>query len=187
MKSGQGKRLILVTGPPGIGKTTVLLKVEEKLRNRGYKVGGMISQEIRDGCSRVGFEITDLALGRKGWLAHIRQAEGPKIGRYRVNIEDLDSIGTTAILGAINNADIVVIDEIGPMELCSESFINAVKKAAEATKPPVATVHYRAHDPLIKQIMSRGDTEVFETTLRNRATLPDIVASKVTDLSRSPP
>lgn len=171
-----------MTGPPRTGKTTVLLKVAEKLHTQGYKVGGVISQELREADSRVGFEIIDLASARKGWLAHIRQAVGPRIGKYRVNIEDLNSIGTTAILGALDDADVVLIDEIGPMELCSESFIEAVKKAAESTKPTVATIHYRAGHQLLRQIKSREDTEVFETTFENRATLPDVIVHAVTSL-----
>jgi nucleoside-triphosphatase len=182
MKDGHNKRLILVTGPPRTGKTTVLLKVASKLRIQGYRIGGMISEERREENSRVGFEIVDLASGRKGWLANIRQAAGPRLGKYRVNLEDLDSIGTAAILRALNDADVVLVDEIGPMELCSESFIEAVRRAAESTKPILATIHYRAQHQLIKHIKSRQDARVVEITLENRATLPDIVVNDFMNL-----
>ena len=182
MKEGHGKRLILVTGPPRIGKTTVLLKVESKLRIQGYRIGGMISEERREENSRVGFEIVDLASGRKGCLADVRQAIGPRLGKYRVNLEDLNSIGTAAILRALNDADVVLVDEIGPMELCSECFIEAVRRAAESAKPVLATIHYRAQHQFIKHIKSRQDARVFQITLENRATLPDIVVNNVTSL-----
>jgi nucleoside-triphosphatase len=179
MKDGGNRRLVLITGPPRTGKTTVLLATVEKLRAKGYKVGGMISQEIREKGIRVGFEILDYASGRRGWLAHTRQPEGPRIGRYRVNIDSLNSIGVTAILKAIEDTDIVLIDEIGPMELCSRPFIEAVKKAVNSPKPTLATVHYRAQSPLIKQTKARKDAELIEVTPENRSKLPDLITDKI--------
>ncbi|NWF97298.1 MAG: DUF2478 domain-containing protein [Candidatus Thorarchaeota archaeon] len=109
------KRILLLTGNPGVGKTTVLLRVVEALKAKGYSVGGMISREVRSGGTRVGFEILDLASGRRGWLAHVNQPSGPQVGKYRVNLEDLNSIGAEAIANAVASSDVVAIDEIGPM------------------------------------------------------------------------
>jgi Predicted nucleotide kinase len=113
------KRLIFVTGPPGIGKTSVLLRSVNGLKNRGYEIGGMISRDVREGGVRVGFEIMDFSTGQRGWLAHVNQPTGPKISKYRVNLTDLEAIGVSSILDAIRNADIIIVDEIGPMELFS--------------------------------------------------------------------
>jgi nucleoside-triphosphatase len=179
MKDGDNRRLVLITGPPRTGKTTVLLKTAEKLRAQGYKVGGMISQEVREKGIRVGFEILDYASGRRGWLARTRQLAGPRIGRYRVNIDSLNSIGVTAILKAIENTDMVLIDEIGPMELCSKAFIEAVKKAANSPKPTLATIHYRAQSPFIKQIKARKDVDLIEVTHENRSKLTDLITDKI--------
>ncbi|MGB9135450.1 MAG: NTPase [Candidatus Bathyarchaeia archaeon] len=184
MKNGESKRLILITGPPRTGKTTVLLKTAEKLRAQGYTVGGMTSQELREKDIRVGFEIRDYTSGRTGWLAHIRQPMGPRIGKYRVNVDGLNSIGVTAMLKALEDADIVLIDEIGPMELCSEAFIEAVKEAANSPKPVLATIHYHAQNQLIKQIKSRKDADMIEVTLENRSKLPDLVTNKAIDLNK---
>lgn len=114
------KRLLLVTGSPGVGKTTVLLRVIEALKSKGYGVGGILSREVRSDGSRIGFEVQDLNSGRKGWLASINQQQGPQVGRYRVNLEDLNGVGVKAIGEANQSSDVVVVDEIGPMELFSE-------------------------------------------------------------------
>ena len=135
MQQDKAKRLIFLTGPPKTGKTTALLKAAEQLKARGCKLGGMTSQEIRERGVRTGFEIRDYASGRSGWLAHTRQPVGPKIGKYRVNLNDLNTVGVTAILDGLKNADVVLIDEIGPMELCSEAFIEAVEKAVGSERP----------------------------------------------------
>ena len=90
--------IILLTGPPGIGKTTAIMKAVEALKARkGLKIGGMITREVREGGKRVGFQIIDLVSNRTGWLAHINQPEGPKISKYRVNLRDLEEIGVKAL------------------------------------------------------------------------------------------
>ncbi|MGB9756831.1 MAG: nucleoside-triphosphatase, partial [Candidatus Bathyarchaeales archaeon] len=128
------KRVLLLTGSPGIGKTTVLLKVVEALKGKGYSVGGMISREVRSCGARVGFEILDLCSNRRGWLAHVNQKVGPQVGKYRVNLNDLDGVGAEAILKAVRECDVIAVDEIGPMELFSERFRVAVGKAFESGK-----------------------------------------------------
>lgn len=180
------KRLIFVTGSPRTGKTTVLLRTAEKLGSRGYKLGGMISQEIRERANRVGFEIRDYALGRKGWLAHIHQPVGPRIGKYRVNLNDLNSIGTTAILEALKDADIVLIDEIGPMELLSELFKDAVQRVINSFKPVLGTIHYCTQNHLVKQIKSRKDAEIIEVTQETRDQLPNLIFDKIINFVDAP-
>lgn len=169
------KKIWFITGRPGIGKTTVLLRVVEGLRAEGFKVGGMISREVRKLGARVGFEVLDIASGRRGWLAHIRQPVGPKIGKYRVNLKDLNSVGVKAILDALENADVIAIDEIGPMELYSEEFIEAVRKALESDKPLVGTVHFRVRHPLIDHLKGRKDSEILEVNIQNRARLHKLI------------
>ncbi len=173
------KPLIFVTGRPGIGKTSVLLRATNDLKSRGYEVGGMISREVREGGVRVGFEIVDFCTGKLGWLAHINQSTGPKIGKYRVNMSDLNSVGTSSILSAIANDDIIVIDEIGPMELFSQTFREAVVQAVESKKPLLGTIHHRLRDPVVDTIRTREDAEILKVTHDNRETLHKNIVEKV--------
>lgn len=176
------KRVILLTGNPGVGKTTVLTKAVNILRGNGLCVGGMISREIRENGARVGFEILDLTSGRRGWLAHINQQGGPQVGRYRVNLYDLDSIGVAAIAEATEKCDTVAIDEIGPMELFSEKFKKAVQKALESQKPVVATIHWKATHKVISAATNREDAEILTVTLENRDKLPEVIAQKMLNI-----
>jgi nucleoside-triphosphatase len=169
------KRLLFVTGRPGIGKTTVMLKVAEGLKAKGYRVGGMISKEVRLEGKRVGFEITNLGTGVKGWLAHAEQRAGPQLGKYRVNLSDLDSIGAQAVLEASRNADVVVIDEIGPMELFSNAFRKAVNEALNSSKLVLAVIHHSVRDPLVESIKKRNDLFMATVDLANRNDLHNIL------------
>jgi nucleoside-triphosphatase len=175
------KRIILLTGPPGIGKTSVLRRTVKALKNSGYKVGGLVCREVREGGVRVGFEIMDLSTGQRGWLAHVNQPAGPKIGKYHVNLTDLDVIGAGSILDAIQTADILAVDEIGPMELLSTALSNAILKAVESSKPLLGTIHYRLNNSLIDSIKMREDTEILRVTYENRENLHNLVANKINE------
>ena len=169
------KRLLLVTGRPGIGKTTVLLDVAEELKAKDYHIGGMISKEVRQEGTRVGFELTDLRAGVRGWLAHVEQRAGPQVGKYKVNIGDLDSIGANAVLDASKNADVVVIDEIGPMELFSQAFRRAVNEALDSNKLVLAVIHHSVRDPIIEAIKKRDDVFMVTVDLANRNDVHNIL------------
>lgn len=167
-----------MTGNPGVGKTTVLLKVVEALRAKGYSVGGMISREVRSCGARVGFEILDLSGERRGWLAHVNQKTGPQVGKYRVNLEDLNSVGVEAVLKAVKECEVVAIDEVGPMELFSEKFREAVKRAVESGKFVVGVVHWKARDKLIENLKECEDAEVIAVTYENRDRLHQTIIEK---------
>ena len=175
------KRLLLLTGSPGVGKTTVLLRVVECLKAKGYSVGGVVSREVRSDRTRVGFEISDLGSSRRGWLAHVNQKIGPSVGKYRVNLEDLDNIGAKSIVAAAENFDVVVIDEIGPMELFSEKFRGAVRRAVESGKLVVGVVHWKARDRLIEEVKKREDTEIIEVTYESRNKLHETIVKKAVE------
>ena len=95
------KRVLLLTGAPGVGKTTVLIKTVDALA-KDMAVGGMISREAREGGVRVGFEIIALTNGKKGWLAHINQKTGPQVGKYHVNLRPRKHRSASHHTGAAN-------------------------------------------------------------------------------------
>lgn len=179
------KRLLLLTGSPGVGKTTLLLRVVEALRTRGYSVGGMVSREVRSCGARVGFELLDLSSLKRGWLAHVNQKTGPNIGRYHVNLDDLEGLGAQAIVNAVDKCDIVAVDEVGPMELFSEKFKEAVAKAGESKKLVVSVVHLKSRSVLIEEMKGREDAETYTVTCQNRGSLHEAVFRKAVEYLES--
>ncbi|MBN1784803.1 MAG: NTPase [Candidatus Bathyarchaeota archaeon] len=175
------KPILLITGPSGIGKTSILRRTVTELKNRQYDVGGMICREVREAGVRVGFEIIDLSTGSRGWLAHVNQPTGPKIGKYRVNITDLEVIGVGAVLNAVQNADIVAVDEIGPMELSSTAFNDTLVKAVESSKPMLGTIHYGLSNSLVNSIKTREEAELLKVTYENREDLHIMIANRINE------
>ncbi len=118
---------LLLTGPPGSGKTTLLQQVIARL---GSRAGGFYTTELREHGSRAGFEIVTLA-GERDLLAHVRCASPYQVGRYGVNLDALERVGVSALRRAISAGQLVVVDEIGKMELGSAAFRHAVLEALE--------------------------------------------------------
>ncbi len=148
----------------------------DRLVSSGFKVGGIITYEVRRAGVRVGFKVMDISSGDEGWLAHVDQPVGPRIGKYRVNLKDLNRVAVKAILKSILDADLIVIDEIGPMELCSESFRDAVLKAFNSGKPVLGTVHRRLKRSFLADVDKK---EIVTVTFRNRDVLPEEISEKI--------
>lgn len=153
----------MISGMPGVGKTTLLKAILSRL---SLSAGGFISEEIREGGERVGFSLKTLD-GRTGILAHKNIHTAHRFGKYYINLNDLEKIAVQSIEDAISHKELIVIDEIGRMELFSSSFRQAVIKALDSPKPLLATLH-RGDDPFLKSIRQREDTIVFWLTPNNR-------------------
>ncbi|MDI6811203.1 MAG: NTPase [archaeon] len=171
------KLRIGITGKPKIGKSTVIKEVIMRLNAEGIAVGGMLTSEIQEGGRRIGFSIEDINSGVKGILAHVHQ-RGPKVGKYGVNSADLDSIGAHSITNVLTRPEphIIIVDEIGPMELKSKKFIEAVENAMKSDKHLIVSVHQRSDHELVRQIKSTF--EIVEVTEKNRNELATIIMKK---------
>ncbi len=163
---------IAITGSPGVGKSTVLRNVLKQLT---CTYGGMVSADIRVKGERVGFEIKDLATGKQGILAH-KKGAGPRVGSYHVNISDLNSIGAAAIKNAMST-ELIVIDEIAPMEFKSPEFIRAVEAALGSDKSMLVVLHQSSAHPIAERI--RREFVVYTVTLENRERVVSEIAEKI--------
>ncbi|MBC7114790.1 MAG: NTPase [Archaeoglobi archaeon] len=161
---------ILITGKPGCGKTTLISRIVEELRARGFRAGGICCPEIRERGRRVGFMIVDLMSGESRILSHISE-KGPKVGKYGVNVRNVDEMSRRAIERALNEADLIVIDEIAPMEVLSDVFRRYVLKALSSEKPLLAAVHEKSSRGFIGEIKGREDVLLFTLTADNRERL----------------
>jgi nucleoside-triphosphatase len=139
------------------------------LRDEGIPVGGFTTEEIREGRRRVGFAV-ETASGERGILAHVDLPGPPRVSKYGVDLEGFEALA----LPALSNPDprgVVVVDELGKMELASEAFRKAVTDLFEADVAVVATVHL-FRDPFTDRLKRRPDVEVIRLTRADREDLP---------------
>jgi nucleoside-triphosphatase len=158
---------VLLTGPPGIGKTTIIQKVANEL---GDRAGGFYTTEIRTEGQRSGFDIVTLD-GKTAPLAVAGEGGGPRVGRYSVNPVGIDQVAVPSILYALSEGKVVVVDEIAKMELNSVAFRNAVHRALSAPTPLVATIMERPND-FCDEIKRRPDVILLIASLENRDEMP---------------
>ncbi len=156
------KKNILITGPPKSGKTRMLMSIMEKLRERNLILSGIICPEVlRDGI-RWGFKIIDIRAGEEAILASVDEVQGPMVSKYRVNINNLERIGVGALKRAISDdSHVVIIDEIGKMELMSKKFIRSVIDLLDSKKPVIGIIAFKSFSQVIKQIKRREDVRLY--------------------------
>jgi nucleoside-triphosphatase len=162
-------RTLLLTGHPGVGKTTVIQQVAAVL---GPRAGGFYTEEISGPGGRKGFRLVTLD-GREAVMAHVDIRTRHRVGRYGVDVATLDSVGVAAIRKAIDSRDAtaVVIDEIGKMEMFSGEFRGAVLKAMSSSKIVVATVMQKNHD-WVSALKAMPQVTVWEITEATRDAMP---------------
>ena len=165
---------ILLTGVPGVGKTTVIRKVARLI---GPDAAGFYTEETREGGRRTGFDIMTLD-GRRATLARSGKKSRHRVGRYGVDLQALDSVAVSAVEEAVGGGKTIIIDEIGKMELFSQKFRDAVIRAFDSPSPVVAVIMLKPNE-FADSIRRRADVMTFEVTTSNRASLPSRIAAEL--------
>lgn len=167
---------ILLEGRPGSGKTTVVARLADLLRDRGVAVTGFVTHELRERGRRVGFELETFD-GRRATLAHTSFSGPPRVGKYGVDIEALEAVALPALEQPARSG-VVVIDELGKMELASERFRDAVSRIFETQVDVLATIHVFRH-PFTEALKERPDIERVQVTPASRNDLPLQLAERL--------
>jgi nucleoside-triphosphatase len=164
--------VLLLTGVPGVGKTTVMRKLERLLGGRPIR--GFVTDEIRSGRGeRLGFQLETLD-GRTARLAGVGVRSKHSVGRYGVDVEALDSVAVPSL--ALDERSVYLIDEIGRMECLSRAFVAAVTRLFDSSCNVIATVAQRGTG-FIAEVKRHPRAELWEVTRANRDTLPGRIVS----------
>ncbi|MGD1055065.1 MAG: NTPase [Nitrososphaerales archaeon] len=175
----------LLTGPPGVGKSTIISRVILRLKSSGVIVGGCSTTEKKAKGARVGFEVLNLTDGTRGELASVSTSLGPRVGRYRVNLTDLSTVGAVGLANAAASSEVIVIDEVGPMELVSPEFRRGVRACLNSGKPILAVVHERLEDDLLAEMREKAK-ETIAVTVENRDHVVDGLARSILEAAEGP-
>ena len=163
-----------ITGMPGAGKTFALQRVIDKLKAEGVVVGGMVTEAVMDDAGRhkVGFKVTNLFTGESVVFGEIGFESKVMVGKIGIDIARFETVAPKAIKDAWEQCDIVIIDEVGKIEVESPAFVDAVKEALDEEKPMILTLHKKSRNPMLQDIRRRDDVRILEVTPTNRNILP---------------
>ncbi len=173
------KPIIVITGRPGSGKSTLFRNIIAALRDNGYTVAGIHSPEVRGTYGRIGFKFVDLLTGEEVWLARKGYSSHIRIGRYGVVVDEAIRLWKRVVT-EIEKADVVGIDEIGPMELKLPRFKDDITRILMGDKPAVLVVHYRLNDPAILKLLK--DAIWYRVSPENRVELNRRVPRETVEL-----
>nr|AFK47755.1 unknown [Medicago truncatula] len=186
---GTGK-CFLVTGPPGVGKSTLIMRVFESLKasNPTLKVQGFYTREVRVAGERVGFDVVTLD-GRTCPLAssNFSSQEShrwPNVGKYKVDVASFESLALLE-LQVREDTDLFIIDEVGKMELYSSSFFPAVLKVLESNIPILASIpvpKFGRDIPAVARLKNHAGATLFTLSVSNRDAVREQMRSLLEDL-----
>lgn len=166
------KKYVLLTGPPGVGKTTIAKKIAEALR--AFHPVGFYTAEIRDKGVRKGFELVALD-GRRRILSHVDFSGPHRVGKYGVDIDAFERFLETIDLSNPMHS-LIILDEIGKMECLSAKFRALVDRLFASDRTIIATVALTGGG-LIDDIKHRPEVSLYEVTMHNRnAIAGDLIA-----------
>jgi nucleoside-triphosphatase len=167
---------ILLEGRPGSGKTTVASRLADLLVERGIEVRGFVTHEVRERGRRVGFEIKTVD-GDRATLAHVKLPGPPRVGKYGVDLQTFERLALPA-LAEPPRQGVVVIDELGKMELASDPFRGSVTGLLDTPIDVVATIHVFRH-PFTDLLKSRPGVELVRITHATRDELAEQLADRL--------
>ena len=156
------KRVYLLTGRPGTGKTSIIKQAVADMKG---KAGGFYTQEIRSQGIREGFRLVTLE-GQEATLAHVNIHSPYRVSKYGVDINGLDRVGVPALYQAVQQCDLVVVDEIGKMELFSANFREAVSQIIDSGKRVLGTIMLNPN-PWADRIKQNPQVHLLEVTRTN--------------------
>jgi nucleoside-triphosphatase len=165
---------LFLTGNPGVGKTTLIRAITERLED--VTCAGFYTEEKRHRGKRTGFKVVTLD-GREETLASLGGRK-PTVSKYSIHVEEFEKLVLPELDTAISPADLYVIDEIGKMELLSRHFRRRIIELLAQPTNLLATIAKRGRG-FIEQIKDRTDVELIEVTRNNRDELPEKLARKI--------
>lgn len=168
---------ILLTGVPGIGKTTVIMKVVHLVQD--LRLAGFYTEEIREKTIRKGFHLVTLQ-GRRSIMAHVKINSVNRVGKYGVDVNTIDSVMDEA-LPLNGSADMYIVDEIGRMECFSETFRQRISVLLESEKPVIATIAVKGNG-FVAEVKKRHGITLWEITRKNRNAMPAKISAWIRDM-----
>ena len=160
---------ILITGPPRCGKSTLIVKLIEYFSDYNYTIHGFLTPEVQKDGNRIGFDIENINTRERGKLARIGNYNTRyKLGRYYIFIEEFENFISKLEDVVFQDRDLIIIDEIGKMELFSRKFQNLINELFHSDIKIIATIGQKIQHPLKDSLLKIPDIVVFSLSRQNQ-------------------
>ena len=161
-----------ITGPVGSIKAEALRKIIDMLQKDGLEVQGLLVTEIVNNSKLAGYSIFDIYTKKKAVFADTVITSRVKIDKLGVDTRILEEILIPSLQKARENADLIVIDEIGKLENATKNVQKEIEETLKSPKPLIVTLHKKSRNPVLQEIRSLEGIRVFDITPINRNILP---------------
>ena len=169
---------VAISGQPGTGKTKTVLRIAKMIEDK-FKIGGFTTNPIREDGEIAGFNLKDFTTGEEELSASVLWDVKPKIPGMNpesrplgIRLDAVNRIATASVEKAIEESDLILVDEVGKLVSESKEFSAVLKEALKCGKPMLITMHKRSRNPLLQSIRKRDDLRTLEVTPINSAILP---------------
>ena len=169
---------VAISGQPGTGKTKTVLRIAKMIEDK-FKIGGFTTNPIREDGEITGFNLKDFTTGEEELSASVLWDVKPKIPGMNpesrplgIRLDAVNRIATASVEKAIEESDLILVDEVGKLVSESKEFSAVLKEALKCGKPMLITMHKRSRNPLLQSIRKRDDLRTLEVTPINSAILP---------------
>ena len=169
---------VAISGQPGTGKTGTVLRIARMIEDK-FQIGGFTTHPIEENGELIGYNLKDYVTGEEELSASVRWDVKPKMpGRtpestpLGIRLDAVNRIATASVAKAIEEADLILVDEVGKLVSESKEFSVVLKEALKCGKPMLITMHKRSRNPLLQSIRKRDDLRTLEVTPINKAILP---------------
>tara|TARA_B100001123_G_scaffold24093_1_gene26152 strand:- start:5892 stop:6452 length:561 start_codon:yes stop_codon:yes gene_type:complete len=174
---------VAISGQPGTGKTKTVLRIAKMVEDK-FSIGGFTTNPIVDKEEIIGYNLKNYITGEEELSASVRWDVKPKLaGRtpestpLGIRLDAVNRIATQSVAKAIEESDLILVDEVGKLVSESKEFSSILKEALKCGKPMLITMHKRSRNPLLQSIRKRDDLRTLEVTPINSAILPSKAVS----------
>ena len=172
---------ILITGPPRCGKSTLISKlIDYYINEKNFTIYGFLTPEVREKGNRIGFDIIDIFTRNRSYLARVGDFKTKyKLGKYNIFIKEFNEYLEKILNLEEKNVNLVIIDEIGKMELFSQKFQNFIKILFASKMAIIATIGLKLNHPLKNYLLNLPSIQLFNLNRRNSQLIFEKVISLI--------
>ena len=168
-----------VTGRKGTGKTKVINTLHYRLLSDNISMGGILTRDIKNYGKRTGIEIQNISTGMNYEIANINRKTGPRLQKFRINLENIDNYAIKELQDSSVNTDLIIIDMIGPMELFSIKFCELIRELVKQDKRILCVIQTKYNHPIIKEIKKLKNLSLHDLNEKHKDEVIDSIYKSI--------